>query len=114
MGDAVPPVAFSSLMAMPEFLQTEKFRAFMRAYRQAIRFVVESPAQEIAAAEASFFPAISIEAITAAIARYQQLGTWNRDTAITRQQYETAMDVFIFAGVFKERYPYEDVVVSNV
>src|SRR5438105_7528030 len=105
MGDAVPPVAFSSLMAMPEFLQTEKFRAFMRAYRQAIRFVIESPAQVIAAAEASFFPAISIEAITAAIARYQQLGTWRPDTAITREQYETAMDVFIFAGVFKERYP---------
>src|SRR5467141_1040404 len=46
MGEAIPPVAFSSLMAMREFLETEKAQAqaFMRAYRRGIRFVVESPA----------------------------------------------------------------------
>jgi NitT/TauT family transport system substrate-binding protein len=114
MGDAVPPVAFSSLMAMREFLETEKARAFMRAYHRALRFVIQSPAEEIAGVEASFFPGISVEAIAAAISRYQQLGTWRSDPAITREQYEMAMDVFIFAGVFKERYPYEDVVVSIV
>ena len=31
---AVPPVAFSSLMATREFLKTEKARAFMRAYQE--------------------------------------------------------------------------------
>src|SRR5205823_2516755 len=112
MGDAVPPVAFSSLMATREFLATPKAQAFMRAYHRALRFVIQSPARDIAEAESSFFPGISIPAITAAVARYQQLGTWRSDPRITREQYEAAMDVFIFAGVFKERYPYEDVVVS--
>jgi NitT/TauT family transport system substrate-binding protein len=112
MGDAVPPVAFSSLMANREFLKTPKADAFMRAYHRALRFVIQSPHQEIAEVEASFFPGISVEAIGAAVVRYQQLGTWRSDPTITRQQYEVAMDVFIFAGVFKERYPYEDVVVS--
>ena len=111
MGDAIPPVAFSSLMAMREFLETEKARAFMRAYHRALRFVIQSPAEEIAKIEGPFFPSVSVEAIAAAIARYQELGTWRSDLAITREQYEVAMDVFIFAGVFKERYAYEDVVV---
>src|SRR5438477_613136 len=72
MGDAVPPVAFSSLMATREFLVTPTAEAFMRAYHRALRFVIQSPAQEIAEAESSFFPDISIPAITAAVARYQQ------------------------------------------
>jgi NitT/TauT family transport system substrate-binding protein len=114
VGDVIPPVAFSSLMAMREFLQTDKAHAFMRAYRRAVRFVIESPAKEIAQVEAPFFPGASVEAIRASIARYQQLGTWRTDTTISREQYDVAMDVFIFAGVFSERYAYEDVVVGFV
>ena len=112
LGDAIPPVAFSSLMAMREFLDTPKARAFMRAYRRSLRFVRESSPREIAETEAGFFPGVSIDAIEAAIARYQQLDTWRADPTITREQYETAMDVFIYAGVFKQRFAYEDVVVS--
>src|SRR5262245_56332487 len=90
LGDVIPPVAFSSLMAQRPFLETEKARALMRAYRKATRFVIESPAQDVARTEASFFPGISVEAITAAVERYQRLGTWRSDTTITREQYEMA------------------------
>jgi NitT/TauT family transport system substrate-binding protein len=112
LGDVIPPVAFSSLMAPREFLAGAKARAFMRAYRRALKWVIESPAPEIAAREAEFFPAYSTEAIAAAIASYQKLGTWREDPAITREQYEVAMDVFLHAGVFKQRYAFEDVVVN--
>src|SRR5262245_8039340 len=112
VGDVIPPVAFSSLMAMREFLATQKAQAFVRAYMRALRFVMQSPAREIAESEASFFPAFSIDALTAAISRYQQLGTWRSDPRITREQYEMAMDIFLFSGSFKQRYAYEDVVVS--
>jgi NitT/TauT family transport system substrate-binding protein len=113
-GEVIPLVAFSSLMATRDFLATDKAKAFMNAYLRALRFVIQSPAREIAEVEASFFPGISIEALTAAVSRYQELGTWRSDPRITREQYEVAMDVFIFANVFKERYVYEDVVVSAV
>jgi NitT/TauT family transport system substrate-binding protein len=113
VGEVIPPVAFSSLMAMRDFLATEKARAFMRAYLRGLRFVIQSPAREIAEIESSYFPGVSVEAMTAAISSYQQLGTWRSDPRITRQQYDVAMDVFIFSGSFKERYPYEDVVVST-
>jgi NitT/TauT family transport system substrate-binding protein len=112
VGDAVPPVAFSSLMATREFLRTPEADAFKRAYLRALRFVIQSPAREIAETETSFFPGISVEAIAASISRYQQLGTWRADPNITREQYEVAMDIFIFAGTFKERYAYDDVVVQ--
>ena len=114
VGDVNPPVAFSSLMAMREFLQTDEAAAFMRAYLRALRFVIQSSAPEIAEVEARYFPGVSIEAITAAISRYQQLGTWRSDPRITPEQYEMAMDIFIFANVFKQRYVYQDVVVSIV
>jgi NitT/TauT family transport system substrate-binding protein len=110
MGEVIPPVAFSSLMATREFLSSEKAQAFMRAYRRSLRFVIESPAREVAKIEAAFFPDIPAGAIESAVVRYQQLGTWRLDPTITREQYETAMDVFIYAGVFKERFAYEDVV----
>ncbi|HEY2382560.1 MAG TPA: ABC transporter substrate-binding protein [Terriglobia bacterium] len=112
IGDAVPPVAFSSLMAAREFLKTPEAGAFKRAYLRGLRFVIQSPAREIADIEAPFFPGTSIEAMTEAISRYQQLGTWRSDPNITREQYEVAMDVFIFAETFKERYAYQDVVVQ--
>jgi NitT/TauT family transport system substrate-binding protein len=112
MGEAIPPVAFSSLMAMREFLETEKAQAFMRAYRRGIRFVMESPAALVGEAVASFFPGVSLDVLAASVGRYQKLGCWRMDPAITREQYEVAMDVFLFSGVFKERYPYDDVVVN--
>jgi NitT/TauT family transport system substrate-binding protein len=112
VGEAIPPVAFSSLMARREFLTTDSAKAFMHAYERALRFVIQAAAAEIAEIEGSFFPGYSAEAISAAVSRYQQLGTWRSDPRITREQYELAMDIFIFANVFKDRYVYEDVVVS--
>src|SRR5436190_1848129 len=82
--------------------------------KYALHLVIQAPPEEVAELEASFFPGFSLEAIAAAISRYQQLGTWRSDPRITREQYEFAMDIFIFANVFKERYVYEDVVVSIV
>ena len=111
MGDIIPPVALDSLMATREFLQMPKAQAFMRAYRRSLRFVIESSPEKIADAESGFFPGMPLDVLEAAIARYQQLGTWRLDPGITREQYETAMDIFLYAGVFKERFPYDDVVV---
>src|SRR5207249_12173318 len=111
LGHIMPPVAFSSLMATREFLQTPMAQAFMPAYRHSLLFVIESSPEEIADAESGFFPGMPLDVLEAAIARYQQLGTWRLDPGITREQYETAMDIFLYAGVFKERFPYDDVVV---
>jgi NitT/TauT family transport system substrate-binding protein len=110
VGDAMPALAFSSLMAMPAFLRTAEASAFMRAYRAALNWVNDAPAGEIAECESHLFEGVSRKALAETIARYQSLGTWRRDPLIPRDQYEVAMDAFIHAGVFKDRFSYEDVV----
>src|SRR5436309_7164771 len=114
MGYIIPPVAFSSLMATREFLETPKAQAFMRAYRRSLRFVIESSPEEIADAESGFFPGMPLDVLEAAIARYQQLGTWRLDAGITREQYETAMDIFLYAGVLGDRFRSIDLLWTSV
>ncbi len=110
VGNAMPPLAFSSLMAMPSFLESREAAAFMRAYREALSWVNDAPAAEVAEQEWPMFASISRTALSAAIARYQELETWRRDPVIPREQYEVSMDAFLYAGVFKQRFSYDDVV----
>ena len=112
LGEAMPPVAFSSLMASREFLQSETARAFTRAYRRSRSWVTEAPAEEIAAKEAGLFPNIACEALARSIARYQKLGCWEGELAITRELYEQAVEVFMHGAGMSARHPYDEVVVS--
>lgn len=107
VGQAIGPVAFSSLCASREWLATDMARAFLRAYRQARQRVIESPAAEIAAMESSFFPTIDREVLTRTIADYQRLGCWAPAVDISRASYETLLDVFEFNGLIRQRHPYE-------
>jgi NitT/TauT family transport system substrate-binding protein len=111
VGEAMPPVAFSSLSATRAFLETGKARAFTRAYAKARAWVRSAPAAEVAEKEQSFFPAIAPEALTAAIGRYQSLGCWQGELEIPRDLYEQALDVFLSGGAIQRRYAYEAVVV---
>jgi NitT/TauT family transport system substrate-binding protein len=111
VGEAMPPVAFSSLMASREFLNTDTARAFIRAYARARQWVNHAPAEEIADREAEFFPQTDRDALTRTISRYQALGCWDGESTITRGLYEQALNVFLHSGKISRRHPYEDVVV---
>jgi NitT/TauT family transport system substrate-binding protein len=111
VGEAMPSVAFSSLMAMPSFLERAEARAFTRAYRRARAWVQEAPAEEVASREASFFPGVDREALASAIRSYQTLGCWLGEIEIRRELYEQALEVFLSAGAIRRRHPYEAVVV---
>jgi NitT/TauT family transport system substrate-binding protein len=111
VGEAMPPVAFSSLMASREFLKTDAAKAFIRAYARARRWVNQAPAEEVAGGEAEFFPQTDRDALTKTIARYQGLGCWDGGLAITSERYEQALNVFLHSGKISRRYPYADVVV---
>ena len=112
VGAAMPAVAFSSLMASREFLQSEMGSSFTRAYRKARSWVMEAPAVEIAERESVLFPGIDVQALAGSIARYQELGCWKGELAITRELYEQALDVFIYSDAISARHRYEDVVAS--
>ena len=114
VGQAIGPLAFSSLAATRAWLQTDMARRFMRAYRKALGWVNDAPAAEIADRELPMFEGVTLNALTSAIARYQQLETWRRDPVIPRDQYEVSMDAFIHAGVFNGRFSYEEVVYKDI
>ena len=111
VGEVVGPVAFSSLSATREWLQTSAATRFMRAYRQAREWVNTAPAAEIARAEQSFFPTVEQSALTQTIAYYQQLGCWNPPVTISRSTYDAALEVFLHSRLITRRHPYEQVVV---
>ncbi len=112
VGEAVGPVAFSSLCATREWLHTDTARAFMRAYRRARDFAQLAPPVEIAAleTEAGFFPGVDRSVLARTIAAYQKLGCWSGNAAISPQSYENLLEVFLFSGLIKQRYPYAAVV----
>jgi NitT/TauT family transport system substrate-binding protein len=111
VGDAIGPVAFSSLSATRQWLETDMAAAFMRAYRSARAYVNDMPAAEIARREAEYFKGIDLAVLYSTIEFYQELGCWNPSLAITREAYEVALDVFLHSGLIKQRHAYDDVVV---
>lgn len=114
VGDAVGPVAFSSLCASREWLQGEKARAFMRAYRKSQHYVLQAPAEEIAAREQEygFFTDIDPQVLSSTVHAYQQLGCWQQGPEIPQQAYDTLLDVFIYDGAITRRHPYEAAIVA--
>jgi NitT/TauT family transport system substrate-binding protein len=110
VGEAMPAVAFSSLLATRAFLATEAARAFLRAYSKARQWVRTTPAQEVASCVKPFFEGFSLSALTAAISRYQNLGCWEGGLAIPRDLYEQALEVFLYAGAITRRWAYDEVV----
>jgi NitT/TauT family transport system substrate-binding protein len=110
VGESMPPVAFSSLMAMPDFLGTPAAAAFLRAYEQARHSALTLPPAALAGQEARFFPETPHGVLAAAIARYQSLGCWAGDLTIPRDLYEQSLTVFEHSGLIARRHPYEAVV----
>jgi NitT/TauT family transport system substrate-binding protein len=110
VGQAIGPVAFSSLAATRAWLATDMARRFMRAYRKARHWLLATPAAEVAKAEAAFFPEIDRAVLAATIAYYQKLGCWTPHVEITRPAFEAALDVFEHSKLITKRHRYEDVV----
>jgi NitT/TauT family transport system substrate-binding protein len=110
VGEAIGPLAFSSLAATRQWLATDEARRFTRAYRKARAWLIGTPAPRIAEVETSFFPNIHRDVLTQTIATYQKLGCWTPHLEITRPAFEVTLDVFQHAGLITRRHKYEDVI----
>ena len=112
LGDAIGPLAFSSLAATRQWLGTDDAKRFTRAYRKARAWLIATPAATVAEAEASFFPRIDRAVLTQTIATYQKLGCWTPHVDITRPAFEVTLDVFEYAGLITKRHRYDDVIAQ--
>jgi len=112
VGEAVGPVAFSSLVGRWDWLETDEAKRFAVAFKASREWVNTADPAEIAKAEASFFPDMAESAIASAVSAYQKLGTWSGGIAIERDLYESALDVFEHSEMVRSRHSYNDVVVA--
>lgn len=114
VGDIVGPVAFSSICTQPQWLTTDMAKAFMRAYRNSMNYVIEATADDITQQlhSANFFKDINAGVLSKTIRAYQQLGCWQSDVEISRESYNKLLDVFMFSGLISKKYPYESVIVK--
>jgi NitT/TauT family transport system substrate-binding protein len=110
VGEAIGSCAFSSLAATRDWLGADAAGRFMRAYRRARAWLVDTPAARVAEAEASFFPETDRSVLTATIASYQKLGCWTPHVEITRPAFEATLDVYQHAGLITRRHRYEDAI----
>ena len=111
VGEVVGPVAFSSLCAKREWLETDMAQAFMRAYRKARQFAIDAPVEELAKLLQGFFPTINPAVLGRTLHTYQQLGCWTPDPAISRAAYDNLLDVFLHSGLIRQRHAYEAAIV---
>ncbi|CAJ1393203.1 unnamed protein product [Effrenium voratum] len=106
-GEAIGPVAFSSLCAQRSWLQTDMAKAFLRAYGKSRALVAEITPEEVAEVVQVCFPEIQRAVLVETIATYQRMGCWQGTEAISTQSYETLLDAFMYAGVITKRHPYD-------
>lgn len=109
VGQGLTPLAFSSVAAPRTFLESEWLQPFLRAFAKAKAWARETPPPEIARALTSLFPALHIDALTAAIATCQNLGCWEGDAAIPRADYHEAAKAFLWANAIRSAHAYEEV-----
>jgi NitT/TauT family transport system substrate-binding protein len=109
VGDAVGPVAFSSLCGSREWVQTDMAKAFMLAYRESLNYVLEAPAKDIAIQlqQVGFFAEIDPQVLARTLGAYQNLGCWQADPQIDRDTYERLLDVFLYNGLIGHRHAME-------
>lgn len=98
VGEAVGPVAFSSLYATPAWLATDQARAFMRAFRKARTFARLTPPEQVARVVGPLLPSIAAAPLVRAVERYQRMGTWLADETFTPALHARAVEVFLRVG----------------
>jgi NitT/TauT family transport system substrate-binding protein len=81
--------------------QRDAFRRMTRALYRTLKWLHGQPADAIAARVAAFFPAIDAPTLRAAIARYQQLGIWNRDPELSRDGFERLAGALVSGGLIR-------------
>jgi ABC-type nitrate/sulfonate/bicarbonate transport system substrate-binding protein len=109
VGRGLTPLAFSSVATPRSFTESDQLQPFLRAFAKAKAWARETPTHQVATVLAPLFPALHIEALTAAIAVCQNLGCWNGDAAIPRADYQEAEKAFLWAGAIQRTHAYHEV-----
>jgi NitT/TauT family transport system substrate-binding protein len=107
LGPVVGSCAFSSLAAMPDWLNSDSGKAFCRAYQKTRIYMNTASAEDIAAAEKPLFPNIDETVLAECIRAYQSMGCWPEHMDITDAGYAAMLDIFAHDGKITNRHAYD-------
>lgn len=114
VGEAIGPVAFSSLCAHRDWLNTDMASTFFAVYQQALQQCNEEPAQSLARQLQAygFLTEINFDVLASTIATYQALGCWKHQGVIKEEEFSTLLEVFAYSGLLDQRPRYEQLITS--
>jgi len=112
VGEAIGPVAFSSLAATAEWLESDMARTFLDIYKQSLQQCQQESSEEIARQLHSygFLKETDFNVLSNTIDTYKNLGTWNHDGTIGQQEYETLLNIFQHSQFITKRHPFHSLV----
>jgi NitT/TauT family transport system substrate-binding protein len=112
VGEAIGPLAFSSMCATREWLTTDMAKTFTHAYQQAMADLIEMPAKNIADIIHDFLPDIDLDVLIRTLDDYKKLDTWNYDIDIKSDSYETLLKVFLHSGTITKAHPMDSCIIN--
>lgn len=112
VGDAIGPVAFSSLCAHQDWLNTDMASTFFAIYQQTLRQCSEESPQSLARQlqDYGFLTEINFDVLSSTIATYQALGCWNHNGQIGTVEFDALLDVFTYSGLLEQQPRFEQLI----
>jgi NitT/TauT family transport system substrate-binding protein len=103
------PTAYTAFIATRDAVARHRddFAAMARATAQMLQWLYTHPAEQLAAAVASFFPDVPAEILASSLRRYRDAGLWSREPLISRQGF-TRLAQSLHSGGFIARMPSYD------
>ncbi|MBN4080224.1 ABC transporter substrate-binding protein [Beggiatoa alba] len=114
VGAALGEMAYSSLCAHKNWLDSAMAALFIKAYKAALRYVQHASAEQLAEQISEQFDDIQHETLVSTIEAYQALGSWSTQACISEQAYQCANRIFLFSGDITSFVDYKDIVSNEL
>ena len=109
---AIATVAFSSLCATREWLQTDMAQSFLHAYQKGMDAVVDWPSADICKVIHPMLPDIDQDVLARTLDDYKKLHTWDKDISIDSISYQNLLKVFLHSGYISKAHPQESCILN--
>ncbi len=108
-------VPYTAFNAKKSFIENnnEVINSFRSALNEALDFVKNNNAEEIAKTILKQFPDTSLNDLTKIVNRYKEVDSWLENTVITEKMFENLEDIMIDGGFIKRYVPYQDLIVNE-
>lgn len=92
----------------------EPFRRMVRAMYRTQQWIAEQPIGELAAAVASYFPALDRAVLEGSLARYKAQGVWATDPRLPAEGFLCLQRALLSSGFLAHAVPYADCVDNRL